>query len=158
MGFDSLNKWLTLIANLGVLVGIAFLATEINQSNRIAIGTAEVELRDRGTEFAKTLIENPEMRNVAVKLQSLNPELTPNELLLAGSFAMQLSNVWISSESSFSHGLITESTFNFVLDSIGATFDTYPALVSRWTAPLVKGQSSTLVRERILKEAELRGY
>jgi hypothetical protein len=41
--FDKLNKWLTLLANLGVVVGIVFLAFEIRSntaSNRIAIQSA----------------------------------------------------------------------------------------------------------------------
>ena len=34
MNLDSLNKWLTLLANIGVIAGIAFLAIEINQNNK----------------------------------------------------------------------------------------------------------------------------
>ena len=43
MDFDRLNKWLTLLANLGVVIGIIFLALEIRSntaSNRIAIQSA----------------------------------------------------------------------------------------------------------------------
>lgn len=36
MNTDKLNKWLSLIANTGVLVSIIFLALEINQTNQIA--------------------------------------------------------------------------------------------------------------------------
>jgi hypothetical protein len=32
---DKLNKWLMLVANIGVIVGIAFLAVEVNQNNRL---------------------------------------------------------------------------------------------------------------------------
>ena len=31
MDFDKLNQWLSLCANLGVLLGIIFLAIEMNQ-------------------------------------------------------------------------------------------------------------------------------
>ena len=33
MNIDSLNKWLSLTANLGVIVGIFFVVVEINQNN-----------------------------------------------------------------------------------------------------------------------------
>lgn len=36
MNTDSVNKWLTLAANIGVLAGIIFLSIEIRQTNRIA--------------------------------------------------------------------------------------------------------------------------
>ena len=43
MNFDKINQWLTLLANIGVVVGIIFLALEIRTNtatNRIAIRTA----------------------------------------------------------------------------------------------------------------------
>ncbi len=43
MNIDRLNKWLTLIANLGIVAGIVFLAMEIRsntESNRISIQSA----------------------------------------------------------------------------------------------------------------------
>ena len=33
MNMDSLNRWLTLLANLGVIAGIMFLAVELGQNN-----------------------------------------------------------------------------------------------------------------------------
>ena len=35
MNLDNFNKWLTLIANVGVLVGIIFLAIEVQQNSRM---------------------------------------------------------------------------------------------------------------------------
>ena len=43
MSFKRLNQWLTLIANLGVLLGIIFLVIEINQ-NTEAIRIESVSL------------------------------------------------------------------------------------------------------------------
>jgi len=38
------TDWLTIISNLGVLVGLIFLVVEINQNSRIAAATAQLEL------------------------------------------------------------------------------------------------------------------
>ena len=49
MSFKSLNQWLTLIANLGVLLGIIFLVIEINQNTeaiRIESAIAEFSATD----------------------------------------------------------------------------------------------------------------
>ncbi len=44
MGEYKVNKWLTLGANIGVLVGIMFLAVELRQNNDIAVRTYEIRL------------------------------------------------------------------------------------------------------------------
>ena len=41
MDSDRLNRWLTLVANIGVLIGLALLVIEIRQSNLLAL--AEIE-------------------------------------------------------------------------------------------------------------------
>jgi hypothetical protein len=61
MNLDKLNQWLSLLANLGVLVGLVFLIAELNQANRIAVYTAE---STRNTQFLgmnTSRIENPEI-------------------------------------------------------------------------------------------------
>lgn len=35
MNFDQLNRWLTLVANIGVIAGIVFLAYELRQNNEL---------------------------------------------------------------------------------------------------------------------------
>ena len=40
MDADRLNRWLTLIANLGVVAGLVFLAVELNQNTKATIAEA----------------------------------------------------------------------------------------------------------------------
>ena len=46
MNLDNLNKWLTLVANLGVVVGIFFLAIEIRQNQQTLEQTQALIQRD----------------------------------------------------------------------------------------------------------------
>lgn len=46
MNLDNLNKWLTLVANLGVVVGIFFLAIEIRQNQQTLEQTQALIERD----------------------------------------------------------------------------------------------------------------
>lgn len=46
MDFDRLNRWLLLIANLGVLVGVLLLAVEIRQNQSIMERDQEIQLLD----------------------------------------------------------------------------------------------------------------
>ncbi len=45
--FDRLNKWLTLLANLGVVAGIVFLAVEIGQNQVLLEQSHQAMLRDQ---------------------------------------------------------------------------------------------------------------
>jgi hypothetical protein len=59
MNIDSLNKRLTLIANIGVLFGIAFLIVELDQ-NTTAIETEAIWSRmEMASSIQQTIIEGP---------------------------------------------------------------------------------------------------
>ena len=53
MSIDTVNRWLTLAANIGVLIGIAFLIVEINQNTQ-ATNTAS---RDASVEHILNFFE-----------------------------------------------------------------------------------------------------
>ncbi len=91
MNAEKLNSWLGVLANIGVLVGIVFLAFEIRQSTEVAISSAELDVSNMQTELHFRLAENPDLaRLFAVGRQ--NPEqLTDVEIeqfkfLVAGMF------------------------------------------------------------------------
>ena len=53
MGIDRLNRWLTLAANIGVLIGLIFLVVEV----RHAISLSESQaFRNRGTEIQEAYL------------------------------------------------------------------------------------------------------
>ena len=91
MNTEKLNAWLGLLANIGVIVGIFFLAFEIRQSTEVAISSAELDISNLQTEFHIRLAENPDLaRLFAVGLQ-YPEQLTDVEIeqfmyLVAGVF------------------------------------------------------------------------
>lgn len=94
MNIDSINRWLSLAANSGVLVGIVFLAIEVRQNSdymalQLEFGqpTQKIfdnnrDLQDSATAkiFAKA-VENPK-------------ELTFEEGLVAASLVLNMLNEW----------------------------------------------------------------
>lgn len=74
MNLDSVNKWLTLTANVGVLAGIVFLAVEINQNTR-AVEIESIWARTNSSEEGQRLfIENSESIEWLIKF-SRDPEV-----------------------------------------------------------------------------------
>ncbi len=73
---DKLNQWLTLVANLGVLIGIAFLAFEVQQN------TDALHSQTRATIFSgvqEELWKNMEYPDVTLNMQTTDHELSPEE-------------------------------------------------------------------------------
>lgn len=122
MNFDHLNRWLTLIANVGVLIGIVFLAREIDQSNRIAERDGRSELVSNELEFQSTLIENPDRTALMVKLRNKGGEYSPEEVFEAEIIAQQLllriADLTINYETGFLEGPAMERQIRGVMLNI----------------------------------------
>lgn len=129
MNLDKLNQWLSLLANVGVLVGLVFLIAELNQANRIAVYTAE---STRSTQFLgmnTSRIENPE---IIAKLMQPNPEFTDIEWVQALYTARQQINTWIDAENAVINGLLSETTRRGVFNDIDVVIAEMPGLIPAW--------------------------
>ena len=80
MDLDRLNRWLTLGANLGVLVGIFFLAFELRQNNDLLQAQARETKLERRTGFNLTVASTPALARITAKLDQ-GQELTPTEMV-----------------------------------------------------------------------------
>lgn len=66
MDLDATNRWLTLLANIGVIVGIVFLALQINQSTEVARSAVDLEVTTIGSDFHMRVAENPVLARVVM--------------------------------------------------------------------------------------------
>jgi hypothetical protein len=64
----DLGQAIAILANLGVIAGIVFLAIELQQNNELLAAQARGALADRRTEFAEILASNPSLAAVVVKV------------------------------------------------------------------------------------------
>lgn len=71
MKIASLNSWLTLFANFGVIMGIVFLAIEIRQ-NTMALNR-EIELSSLEYSLGR-FVESDHLPNIAAKVAESSPE------------------------------------------------------------------------------------
>ncbi len=88
MKTDSINRWLILGANLGVLVGIIFLAIELRQNNELLEAQTRAENFDRIIGFAEQIIENPALATALRKTEN-NEEITEVEDILLRAMALR---------------------------------------------------------------------
>jgi hypothetical protein len=71
---DRLNQWLNLLASLGVIAGLVFLAIEINQSTQVTIAAASQELTNQSLEYFSLGMDNQVISRAQHK-QSVGEEL-----------------------------------------------------------------------------------
>ncbi len=135
MELTKLNQWLTLAANVGVLLGIVFLSIEIDQqgksidqANRISIATAETELFSRNIDWFDSIIDNPEMAELSIKLAT-NQELSMVERARTSAWTNQVFQIWLSSESYYENGLISADIFEAMLGAPAGIMSQFPGMV-----------------------------
>jgi len=71
---DSINKWLTLIGNLGVLLGIFVLILEINQNTQAIEADVTWSHAAITTELYNARSVNPDMADIIVRFRGLSKE------------------------------------------------------------------------------------
>ena len=69
MNADSLNRWLTLGANIGVLVGILLLIAELNQNSTLMRAQIFNERGGQGIEQFMTVAASPELSEITTRLR-----------------------------------------------------------------------------------------
>ncbi len=75
MDFDKLNRWVSLVANIGVVAGIFFLAIELRQSN-LATRIAARDSASQGHIEYMGYVLDPSILSVARQKAVENEELT----------------------------------------------------------------------------------
>ena len=128
MELDKLNKWLTLIANLGVLIGVFFLVVELRQSNSIANREAASEITSAGSKLNSGVVENPEFAMLRSKLRDADAELSPMEEEQALSWTLMQLNFYILVDNSYENGLIDESLYEIYQQASLRTVRRYPGM------------------------------
>lgn len=123
---EKLNQWLTLAANLGVLIGVIFLVVELNQANRIAAYSAESTRRTQFLAMNTARIENPE---IIAKLMRSESEFSETEWVQALYTARQQINTWIDAEYAVLYGLLSDETYAETFRDIDTVVEEMPGLV-----------------------------
>lgn len=142
MNVGKLNDWLTLCANVGVLVGILFLIFELQQANRIATTTAEVEIRNQFGEINAALYSDEVLAEIVDRVSQGGTEFSSIETARYYQWVIQLVNIWITIETAYENGIAPEETYGVMFDTMNLTlsaplgqdqlriiYNQYPSLV-----------------------------
>ena len=105
MKLSELNEWLTLVANVGVIAGIVFLAIEIQQNTDVIRASSYNENLNSFNEWRSLVISDPESLRLMAEFRGLDDVDSFKTRLLINS---QWS-VYEQAFYSFSYGLMEEN-------------------------------------------------
>ena len=109
MDSDRLNRWLTLAANLAVLVGLVFLVVEINQNNEMMRAQTRSGITDAIIDNVKMYMD-PRVIVAHQKRRSGQP-LSDEESALLNSLASATLRLWENTHYQYRNGLFDDAEF-----------------------------------------------
>ena len=131
MDSDRANRWLTLVANLGVLIGIILLVAELDQNRDMMRAQTRNELSRGVLDLLGSLVENKELADVMVRANN-GEELTPTEGFIFGAQAERVFRNWENVHYQYRQGMYDESEFSKHLDTMQAVLIRNQALINFW--------------------------
>lgn len=146
-----------LIANVGVIAGIVFLALELRQANRIAVASTEINIRSNLSAINESVYGNESLSRLLAKATEADARLTSEEVIRLESFVRRLLNAYLALETAHFSGLAPKMTYESIESDIRGTLSTWPALrpLFRQIADLYPSHGASHVYEtlgRVLAE------
>ncbi|NIP54362.1 hypothetical protein GWN42_21260 [candidate division KSB1 bacterium] len=90
MDSDRVNRWLTLGANVGVLIGIILLLIELNQNSMLMRGQTRNDVSSELIGLMSQVSNNPQLADLIYRVEH-GEQVTPQEMLQYR--ARQISNI-----------------------------------------------------------------
>ncbi len=152
MDTSRLNERLQILALLGVLAGLIFLALEIQQANRIAIATTEITVREGWGSVNETIFTNPETAALLAKARIADAEFSDAEREMLDAFAARMMNIWSGIEEAHANEMVSSVTFDKAIEDMKWHIDAYPGMRSLFEDYLEaypSASESKLIRELV---------
>jgi hypothetical protein len=118
MNLDSINRWLTLGANLGVLAGIVFLGLEIRQNSEALLAGSRQDLLDADLGVLDNLMDYPQLY-----YPSNTGNLTGEDVARRDVYFVSILRIREFAWQQYENGLLDEQTFTSYLAPLGFVFD-----------------------------------
>lgn len=131
MDSDRLNRWLTLGANLGVLVGIILLIVELNQNRDLMRAQTRNEIARATQDLLASWATSPELADIVVRANS-GKDLSPSEFYMVTvrneSMLRHIENLHYQNR----QGLFDGSEFESSSVRLSQLLRGQPSLVRHW--------------------------
>lgn len=111
------KEYLEIIALVAVVISLLLVAYQIQQANRIAIATVEIEISHNFAALNEFLMSHPEVSAASRSLDA-GEEISDEERDLLVQLSRRLLNLWRSLETAYENGVLPESTYRIAFDDM----------------------------------------
>ncbi len=124
----------SLIEGIGltaVIASLLFVAFEIRQANRIAIGTTAYELNRNWMTINELYLTHPDVRALLVALS--DKDFVPDDQMQreqAEAFARRILNNWVAIEEAYNNGIASDAFYLLASQDVKALVAKRPGMVS----------------------------
>jgi hypothetical protein len=159
MDAERLNLWLSLVANIGVIAGIVFLVIEIQQSNRIAVASTEIAIRNTLASGNQLKYVDGDFANLIVKIGEEGADLSPADEWRISQYIVELLNVGLAIETAHANGMLPPETYGVIEDDMRSDMTKYPRTIPLYRRayeqyPSLASTEVFRTLERVLQEHE----
>ena len=113
------------IGLLSVVLSVIFVGFELRQSNRIAIATAENELRSSQRDFIQTMVEDRELSNLIEEI-GVSGVVPPEDQSRYDWFVTWNFSIWASGALLYDNGLLSDYSLNVLTNTVQEFTDVNP--------------------------------
>lgn len=131
MDSDRLNKWLTLGANLGVLIGIILLIFELDQNRDLMRAQTRHQLAQGIVDIEMSGASNAQLMDILVRAEE-GEQLTTSEDWQYRARTNALFRYWENVHYQFRQGLYDETEFSKQMETWGVTLQNYSHIRRYW--------------------------
>ena len=131
MESDRVNRWLTLGANIGVLVGIALLIFELNQNREMMRAQIRNDLTTGVQELLRPALVDQDFADLLIRADT-GESLSPAESYRVRTWDSSIFRYWENVHYQYRHGLYDESEFSPHKDAILDVVTKNPRMYSLW--------------------------
>ena len=131
MGTESRGRWITVVANLGVLAGLLLLVFELGQNRDLMRAQIRHELSTVLVEHQMAIAQNPQLASV-IRRGDAGEELSPDESVQFLVKNNALIRYWENVHYQYREGLYDETEFLSHRDAWGRYMANSPRAVSYW--------------------------
>ena len=131
MDSDRLNRWLTLGANLGVLVGILLLVVELQQNREMMRAQTRNEITQGALALLSLTATNQKLAELVVRSNN-GEDLSPSERFMYISRSESVFRHFENAHYQYRHGMFDEVEYQKQLSTQESVISRNPGLVEYW--------------------------
>ena len=142
MKSENLNRWLTLGANFGVIIGILFLAYELHQNNELLVSQANLELSKNRADANELMATDENLARLLTEFD--RSKLSEIDLFKRERYYVSLFTKWEWEYRQHQNGLIDDAYLP--VSDWAAIMATFPEMKAVWELDRGRGRSSGFVQ------------